>query len=408
MRILIKPVYLLLFLSALTLTGNAFAESASKKCKTNWIAKNDADFASDCAEMAFKGSLKERQYLAWMFFARVNQLISDSHGVSDSGRVPEWMAWATDDDTFAANPSFKFKETNRDDLKTVTEKKVLAGGVSVDQPDSANEEVTRNVIGYDYITKTAKLNTKQGVLDYIKAGNRVDMPVGSVEIKASWLKVPLGGAPEGALVFNFKSGAYWWRGLHIMVKMQSLPKDENLFYTEEPSWFWTTFEFNDNPGIDHVREKLITQRKPLSLKEIKKILSEAGIEGFGFEAYAPNGTQIRFTEKGKGTKPVILGHTNMEDFAGSPNTAQPSYWTSFNASCHTCHATAAINPETETFFPFTVPTGALTPQYYGTATEEKPSKGAGSKSTESVTVNLYLGDGFVPLDFMWPISFHAK
>ena len=82
----------------------------------------------------------------------------------------------------------------------------------------------------------------------------------------------------------------------------------------------------------------------------------------------------------------------MEDFAGLPNTAQPSYWTSFNASCHSCHATAAINPETETYFPFTVPTGALTRQYYGAASDG---------------TNLYLGDGFVPLDFMWPISFHA-
>ena len=308
------------------------AASHADQCRDDWVTKSDEAFAADCADMAFKGNLKERQELAWMFFARVNQLIEDAHGVSGSGRVPQWMAWATDNDTFGTSPNFQYKRTNRDDLVPVTEKKLLAGGIEMDEPDGANEEVTRNAVAFDYITKTAKLNTKQGVLDYIKAGNRVDMPVGSVELKASWLRVPPGGAPEGALTFKFKSGTYWWRGLHIMVKMKPLPKDENLFYTEEPSWFWTTFEFSDNPGVGHVREKLITQRAPLSGEDIESILEKGGIAGFGFEAYTPNGTQIRYTVDGKGDKPVILGHTDMEDFAGSPNTAQPRYWTSFNSS----------------------------------------------------------------------------
>ena len=78
----------------------------------------------------------------------------------------------------------------------------------------------------------------------------------------------------------------------------------------------------------------------------------------------------------------------MEDFAGSPNTAQPAYWTRFEASCHSYHATAAYNPDTATFFPFSVPTGALDPGY----------NASGS----------YLGQGFRPLDFLWPIAFQAK
>lgn len=379
---------------SINLSIPTYAGSSSGKCLKNWVSKNDAEFAADCAKMAFKGSLKDREKVAWMFFTRINQLIKDSHSVSGTGKVPQWMAWATDSDTFAYFPTFKFTQKNRHDLIPVTSKKVLAGGVSVSGPDRSNEEVTRNFIGYEYLTEKAKLNTKYGVLKYIKAGNRIDMPVGSIEIKASWLKVPPGGAPKGALTFDFESGTYWWRGMHIMVKMKTLPANENLFYTEEPSWFWTSFEFNDNPGVDHVRKNLITQRAPLSAKKIDSILEEGGIAGFGFEAYAPNGTQIRYTDNGKGTTPVILGHTDMEDFAGAPNTAQPRYWTSFNSSCHTCHATASINPETETYFPFTVPTGALSPQYYGAASKTAP--------------NLYLGDGFVPLDFMWPISFHAK
>lgn len=367
------------------------------QCTKNWVEKSDEAFAKDCADKAFSDDLEDREEVAWMFFARINQLIKDPHGLSESGRVPQWMAWATDTDTFTANPTFKYTETPRKDLTPVTKKKLLAGGVSMNEPDGANEEVTRNEISFNYLTETAKLNTFCGVQSYINAGNTVDMPVGTVEIKASWLRVPPAGAPKGALTFQFASGEYWWRGIHIMVKMKSLPKDKtqgtSLFYTEDPSWFWTTFEFTNNPGVEHVREELITQRDPLSKKEIGKILTQAGIEGFGFEAYTPNGTQIRYTVDGKGKEPVILGHTDMEDFAGWPNTAQPSYWKNFNSSCHACHATAAFNPKTNQYFPFTVPSGALTAQYYGQPTPD--------------SANVYLGDGYIPLDFMWPIAFHA-
>ncbi|MEP5607433.1 MAG: hypothetical protein ABJP49_02915, partial [Marinobacter alexandrii] len=227
-----------------------------------------------------------------------------------------------------------------------------------------------------------------------KTNNYVDMPVGSVELKASWLQVTEGSpVPEGALTFTFDSGEYWWRGLHVMVKMQSLANPEDAFYTEEPSWFWTTFEFNDNFGVAHVRDRLISQRAPLPKDEINAILKVGGLAGFGFDAYAPNGTQIRFTEDGTGATPVILGHTDMEDFAGSPNTAQSRYWTEFQASCHACHATASYNPETSAFFPFSVPTGALHPGY---------------NMTDKAGAVRYLGQGYKPLDFMWPIAFQAR
>ena len=142
-----------------------------------------------------------------------------------------------------------------------------------------------------------------------------------------------------------------------------------------------------------MRETLITQRAPLPRKEILAILKASGLAGFGFEAYAPNGTQIRFTEDGTGKIPVILGHTDMEDFAGSPNTAQPAYWTRFEASCHSCHATASYNPKSGAFFPFSVPTGALEPGY---------------NKTDSGGTVRYLGQGYKPLDFMWPIAFQAR
>lgn len=378
-------------------TLSAFGQVADPDCTGNgWLEKSDVDFAADCANTAFNGSLEDRQMLAWMFFARVNQLIGDptNGGMSGKGKVPVWMAWPTDPDTFGTAQPFDFKAPPRADMRPTVEKKdIEAGRVATADPDGANEEVTRNKISFDYLIESG-LTTKLDVAAFFAKNDYVDMPVGSVELKASWLQVTEGSpAPAGALTFKFDSGEYWWRGLHIMVKMQPLSDPGDAFYTEDPSWFWTTFEFNDNPGVAHVRESVITQRAPLSEDQISAILKAGGLAGYGFEVYAPNGTQIRFTEDGTGETPVILGHTDMEDFAGNPNKAQPHYWTRFEASCHSCHATASYNPETRTFFPFSVPTGALHRGY-----NMKDSGGA----------VRYLGQGYKPLDFMWPIAFQAR
>lgn len=375
----------------------AIGQAADINCASgNWLEKSDADFAADCVATAFDGGLEDREALAWMFFARVNQLIDDptGTGMSGSGQVPLWMSWPTDPDTFNPDPNFAFDGPPRTQMRPSAEKKDLqAGQIARADPDGANEEVTRNEVSYDYLINTG-LTTKAGVAEFFGTKDYVNMPVGSIELKASWLQVTDGSpAPAGALTFEFDSGEYWWRGLHIMVKMQFLDDPATAFYTEEPSWFWTTFEFNDNPGVTHVRDTLITQRAPLPEAQITEILQVAGLSGFGFEAYAPNGTQIRFTQDGNGTTPVILGHTDMEDFAGSPNTAQPQYWNRFEASCHACHASAAYNPETKAFFPFSVPTGALDPSY--------------NKADKAGTV-FYLGQGYKSLDFMWPIAFQTK
>ncbi|MCI5121386.1 MAG: hypothetical protein D3908_09405 [Candidatus Electrothrix sp. AUS4] len=355
----------------------------------NWPKKSDEAFAADYASMAFSRNLQEREKLAWMLFSRINQLIDDPNGggMSGTGKVPVWLAWPTDPDTFASTTPFAFQLTPRDDMKPSVRKADLeAGSITTADPDSANEEVTRNKISYDYLINNG-LTTKTNIATFFTKNDYVNMPVGSIELKASWLQVTDSSpAPKGALTYKFSSGTYWWRGLHIMVKMRLLADPSKAFYSPEPSWFWTTFEFNDNPGVKHVRDTLITQRAPLQKNEIDRILNTAGLKGFGFEAYAPNGTQISFMD---GEKPVILGHTDMEDFAGSPNPAQSSYWNRFESSCHTCHATAAYNPETKKFFPFTVPKGKLYHDY---------NDGNG----------VYLSQGFKSLDFMWPIAFQAK
>ena len=99
----------------------------------------DEAFAHAFADMAFSDKLKDREEVAWLLFARINQLIADKVGVSERSTVPVWMAWATKD-TFNNARRFLYNETNRADLIPVTEKKILAGEVSLDGfPDGANK-----------------------------------------------------------------------------------------------------------------------------------------------------------------------------------------------------------------------------------------------------------------------------
>lgn len=414
----------LTLLTAIAATGSAFTEGHFEACTSDgWVLKSDAEFAKNCADMAFNGDLADRQRLAWMFFARANLQIEGGTRVDkDTGTAPLWMAWPTDPETFpkkpGVTPSFEFEEKAVDEvIKPSVPKTELAGIISdttqQGAPNSGEEEVTRNQISYEYIVENT-LYTTPGVQAFTQNGNPVEMPVGSIETKAKWIKLnTLADAPAGAFVFEFfnpnakkeenQQGYYYWGGMHIMAKMQPSPSD--VFTDNSGSWFWTTFEFKGNPGVKHVVDSFITQKSPLTAREIEAIMDTAGLLGFGYEAYAPNGTQISFVDAEE--QAVILGHTQMEDFAGLPvgpkgNPVPPPDWTGFTASCHTCHATAAYQPTTTgdngSYFPFTVPIGALPTNSSGqvdyTATQ-------GDK-----TYNL--GDGFVSLDFMWPITFNAR
>lgn len=104
----------------LALTITCLAVSAipalGQKSDQAWLTMPDKVFAAKYADMAFNGSLEDRQKLAWMCFARVNQLIDDppkpddktKGGMSNSGKVPLWMAWPTDPETFDTAKPFQF------------------------------------------------------------------------------------------------------------------------------------------------------------------------------------------------------------------------------------------------------------------------------------------------------------
>ncbi len=270
----LAAVVTLFSLSAYVTAGNYVST-----CENNWASKKDVAFATDCADMAFKGTLKERQKVAWMVFARINEQ------APNSDFSPLWRSWPSEKDTFSKEKNTRIKNLRTEDntsLNQVISKSELSGLTTThgltQSLDKSSEEVYRNLLSYDYIKKN-NLITNQGVLDHINKNKRVDLPVGAIEIKAVWELITADQpAPENALRRNLKNNGsfhpYWFRGMHIMVKMQKLPENVDPFFTEAPSWFWTTFQFNEDDGVDYIRNEFITQKHPLSEREINEVLKE--------------------------------------------------------------------------------------------------------------------------------------
>jgi hypothetical protein len=241
-------------------------------------------------------------------------------------------------------------------------------------PGGGGEEVTRNLLSYKYI-KGEGLDTRAGVNAFLAASKKADLPIGAIEIKADWAV----GAVPGAYQFVAANPAttYSLLGLHIMAKVAPAPSDP--FHSEDPSWFWTTFEFKDNPGLANA-QALLTYKDALAPADSLKLLTQAGLASTPFVNYRCNGSQIRFSDA---EHPVILlGNTKMESFAGLPKGTPPSEWTGWTTSCHTCHAEAsAKSSDPNLFFGFHVWIGKIT----------DPSI-----------------DDYTSLDFIWSIPFNAR
>ncbi|GAA6133923.1 hypothetical protein NBRC116188_07120 [Oceaniserpentilla sp. 4NH20-0058] len=345
----------------------------------DWWNISDDAFANEYVNEAFSEDIEQQSEVAWMLFARVNQQVQDQ-----GKTLSVWETWPSNQNTFSpAVPKFTFDNKVRARphlqlpklMKGMTPKEQLAA-----PPVNGGEEVTRNMFSYDYIMAKG-LNSKAGVLKFLSGSNtKVDFPIGTVEIKADWETQAIEGAYQ--FVDTENNVTYSLVGLHIMAKMQPTP--ENPFYSETPSWFWTTFEFKGNPGLANA-QNLITYKDALSSSKAQMLLQQAGLADTAFVNYVSNGTQIRYSDAQH--PDIILGNTKMEAFAGSPDQNDPSTWTKWNSSCHTCHGTTSAKIDTSgstpmvKFYPFTVPVGKITYQDI---------------------------DQYTSMDFVWSIAFYAQ
>jgi hypothetical protein len=374
MKSITSPCLLLLFL-LLALPPRILA--------TDWWTLSDQEFATQYAKQAISDTIKDQSNVAWMLFARVNQPKPNG-----GQTVSAWEMWPSNDDTFSpAVGKFRAeaKVRVRPHLQAPKTMKIESHQKGVHlfslPPDGGGEEVTRNLDSYTYISKNG-LQTRAGVVKFFSSANaRVDLPVGAVEIKADWAL----GKVEGAYQFTGETGTYSLLGLHIMAKVQATPASP--FTSEDPSWFWTTFEFQGNPGLANA-QSFLTYKDALPPADAMSLLTQAGLGKTPFANYKCNGTQIRFSDAKN--KKIKLGNTTMEDFNFTPTTAsnkRPQDWKGWDISCHTCHATSSANPKSSSalFFPF------------------DPQVGWGGGAIPSGQMN-----GYQALDFIWSIAFYAR
>ena len=346
----------------------------------DWWTLSDKDFATEFAKQATSDTIKDQSNVAWMLFARVNQPVQNQ-----GQTVSQWEMWPSNDDTFSpAVALFKAeaKVRTRPHLQAPKTAKIQGKTKAVHlfslPPSGGGEEVTRNMDSYTYITQNG-LQTQAGVKKFLASPNpKADLPIGAVEIKASWAP----GKTEGAYQFTGTTGTYSLLGIHIMAKVKPAPADP--FSSEDPSWFWTTFEFKGNPGLANA-QGLLTYKDALPPADAMALLTQAGLGQSPFANYKCNGTQIRFSDAKN--KKILLGNTQMEPFNFTPTNAGPAQWKTWNISCHTCHATASANPKTpDFFFPFS---------------DVQIKGGGGPIPAGQMT-------GYQPLDFIWSIPFYAR
>ena len=301
-----------------------------------WVNMGDKEFAHKFAQEATSDDLKARSTIAWMLFARVNQPAPNN--------IVAWESWPSNEDTFDT-PATRFapekKVRPRPHLQPSIVHQLMNRKRPFSVPGKAGEEITRNKISYDYIWDN-KLNTATTAWDRLSKGPALNFPIGAVEIKADWQTGPV---LKGAYSSTDATGTtYYLVGLHIMAKVAPTPAD--VFYSEEPSWFWTTFEYQENPGLSNA-QSFLTYHDALARKESMALLTKAGLDSSAFANYVCNGTQISYSTPTK--QPVILGNTTMEAFGFTPPSPKggpltsPAAWKTWQISCHSCHGSGSAN-----------------------------------------------------------------
>jgi hypothetical protein len=316
----------------------------------NWWTVSDADFVTQYGNLA-TGTQEQQSQFAWMAFARANQQVT---APSNQQTFSQWELWPSNPDTFTPDVQ-RFDATKkvrtRPHLQPIQQLRMAMPRIKVLESSpfpQEGEEVTRNPLSYNYITGKG-LNTQQGIVTYLsQQGNRIDLPLGAVEVKAVWVR--------GALPGAYQVGGLSLTALHLMVKIKPTPS--NPFTDNSPSWFWTTFELKSNRGLA-AAQKLITYGDALPPGRAQMLLQDAGLGKTPFVNYVSNGQQIQFSDAKNAT--IILGNTQLEwPFATPPN-RDPTTWTSWSSSCHSCHAQASgvISGSGMNVFDFTAPVGPL-------------------------------------------------
>lgn len=417
-----KAVLLLLSITAVAIywhaathggIGSATADDAANKTPP-WVTMSDPEFCTKYFDEA-TGDQDQRSRFAWQLFARINQQVKEPSGTGTT-TYSAWELWASNPSTFSDPP--KGAPTSRKGPVISHSAKVQITG----------QETNRNATSYDYIVKNGffdRTRTEQALTKPNPNGSpKIDFPIGAIETKVQWVTLndtentpgwnsmlkasnlpPVDKLPADMYQIIGDGGeVYGLVAVHIMAKIAVSPDGPLL--AEDPSWFWATFEYYDNPN----RKYLVgfeTYQDTLTYAEQKSLLTSAGLDDTKFAIpvnvpvfdsttgktstvpgnnYLCNGTQYRFVgpdPKTGNTVNVILGNSVLEaqfTVPSPPGSINP--FRGWNASCHSCHFESSGNSQ------------AL-PRIFHAVTGEVS---LGVDST---------GEKLLPIDFKWSIPINA-
>ena len=277
--------------------------------------------------------------VAWRLFLQVNTAAGGSNATFET--------WASDTDTFQANPHFPSQATPVSPHPPIVPRAGLealqqAGALVPQIPPipGVGEEARRNKSAFDFIV-TNDLYKVSG----LKAayGKEISFPIEAIEIKANWMpvsaipgftsnKVSLADVPK---LYHVNTGSdgkqYAMVAMHIISKLV-------------PNWTWATFEHTQNPArcdilgcIDHFGAQTqvvspnsqASQGYPACTKSsaLNALIASANWDK-AFANYCLKGSQTDFIDN-TGLA-VRLGNSVTEE--GFVN----------RASCMTCHGRSAF------------------------------------------------------------------
>jgi len=284
--------------------------------------------------------------VAWELFIHVNT----KAGLT--GNNATFETWASDTDTFTANPQFPATPgplVLREPIVPLVGREAIqeSGGLLPSVPPNPNigEESRRNKVTFDFIVQN-NLFKVSGLRAAF--GKTISFPKDSIEVKANWVPVSqLGqflqgsGSPNDPNLYHLNTATesngtktqYALLSFHIISKMV-------------PNWTWATFEHMNNPGRCDIigcddafgaNPPMVApngnnpgQQYPNCTKTpaLAALFAAAKIDP-AFQNYCLKGTQTDFTDaQGVATR---LGNTVTE--AGFVD----------SASCITCHGRAAYS-----------------------------------------------------------------
>jgi hypothetical protein len=346
-------------------------------------------------------AMNEPDKLAWQLFMQVNTR------AGGAGNNALFETWASDRDTFTANPQFPTAPAPialHPPIVAAAGRQALqeGGGLvpAIPPIPSLGEESRRNKVAFDFIVQN-NLYKMSGLRAAF--GKVISFPVDAVEVKGDWLpvsdvpgftlnRVSLADVPK---IFHVNTGSdgkqYALLSMHVISKLV-------------PNWTWATFEnqFNqsrcdilgckDNFGA--VQSNVLPNQQadqgypPCDKSPALTAMINAANWDAAFANYCLKGSQTDFTDNAG--LDIRLGNSVIEDSFVN------------RSSCMTCHGRAAWDSSAKAtsnagFDSNGAPLGPINPAWYWSFNGSPPI-------FEGMTGLTRTGTS---ADFVWSIPFCA-